>query len=484
VNDRRLAVLLGGSRIGDLEVDAQGRLSLTYADDWRRFPGAIALSLSLPLAAARHEHAAVDAFLWGLLPDNERVLERWAAGFQVSARSAFALLRHVGEDCVGAVQFVRAERLDAVLSPAAPEVEWLSERQVEERVRALRTDRSAWRREGDLGHFSLPGAQPKTALLLQDGRWGIPAGRTPTTHIVKPELGELDGHAANECFCLALARSLGLPAANAELRQFGDTAALVVERYDRAYTAALAAEAAAEAAAKAALAAASLSETAAAATVARLAAESAAAAARADAMRALSGTLPILRLHQEDMCQALGLRPELKYQNEGGPSPEAVGKLLRSHSGRPVEDLATLVGALAFNWLIGGTDAHAKNYGLLHGAQGRVRLAPLYDVASLLPYPGFDAGRAKLAMKIGGEYRLAAIGARQWRRLAADLRLEAEAVLAQVEGLAQALPDAAADLRRRLDGEAVRHPVLGRLAGLFAARAKACRNLLSLGRPA
>lgn len=467
MNGQHLIALLSGREIGHVQRDNRNRLLFTYNGEWRSFPGAFPLSLSMPLAAAEHKHEAIEAFLWGLLPDNEFVLGRWGRRFQVSARNAFALLSHVGEDCAGAIQFIRPERLDAVLIPNIPEIEWLDTTDVAERLRALREDSAAWRMPRDRGQFSLAGAQPKTALLYENERWGVPSGRTPTTHILKPPTGEYDGHAENEHFCLALARALELPAASSEVRRFDEEVAIVIERYDRAYTSALAATKAEEAAMWAATT-----------TDPGAAAKAATAAAEARGLAELAKTQPILRLHQEDTCQALGLSPMFKYQNEGGPSPEDIVALLRTHSSRPNEDIGTFVDALAFNWLIAGTDAHAKNYSILHGGRGRVRLAPLYDVASALPYDNLDPEWTKLAMKIGGEYRVRDIGPRQWRTLASDLRLDPDETIERVRGLASLVPERAAIIRDRVKKEGLRHKIIDRLGDALASRAEKCRRTL------
>src|ERR1700751_1929901 len=184
-------------------------------------------------ASGQQGQRKIEPFLWGLLPDNEIVLGQWARKFHDSSRHVFGLIANVGEDCAGAVQFVRPERLDAVRSGAEPEVQWFDETGVAERLRALRQDQSAWRIARDTGQFSLAGAQPKTALLLQNGRWGIPSGRIPTTHILKPPTGHFDGHAENEHVCLKLARALGLPVADTKVMRFEDEIAIVIDRYDR-----------------------------------------------------------------------------------------------------------------------------------------------------------------------------------------------------------------------------------------------------------
>lgn len=464
-----LHVLLAGNNIGLLRQD-QGRANFTYAAAWRQSSQAIPLSLTIPLAAAEHGFKSVEPYLWGLLPDNEQVLERWAKAFHVSPRNAFALLSNVGEDCAGAVQFVRTERLDANAPAKSLQVQWLDEAAIAQRLANLRQDHSAWRAASDLGQFSLPGAQPKTALLYLDGRWGVPSGRTPTTHILKPPIGAYEGHAENEHFCLLLAKTLNLPAANSEVRRFGDETAIVVERYDRVKTSSLAAAAAAEAAAAAAATALDPE------AIERVTD----AAARASMLGELAEAQPYLRLHQEDLCQAMGLLPVFKYQNEGGPTPRDIVQLLRAHSSRPREDVETFLAALTFNWLIAGPDAHAKNYSLLHGGGGRVRLAPLYDIASILPFGQVDLRRVKLAMKIGGAYELESIGPRQWRKLASEVEYDSDRLLQSIAVMAAAMPEAVAETKAAVEADGLKHPIVGQLAERLTARARHCLQLLSL----
>jgi serine/threonine-protein kinase HipA len=421
-----LIALLAGTEVGRVRCDKRGKLTFVYDEKWRDAEDAYPLSLSMPLAASEHGSDVADAFLWGMLPDNQRVLDSWARKFQVSARSAFALIAHVGEDCAGAVQFVPPERLDAVLSGSADQVEWLDEAGIAERLRMLREDHAAWRLPRDTGQFSLAGAQPKTALLFENGRWGIPSGRIPTTHILKPPTGRFDGHAENEHICLALARAVGLPVAASRVTRFGDEVAIVVERYDR-----------------------------------------------------LRAGNEILRVHQEDICQARGIMSTRKYQNEGGPSVADIVETLRTHSSARDEDVWTFIGAIGFNWLIAGTDAHAKNYSLLIAGGPRVRLAPLYDVASILPYGEFDIHRIKLSMKIGGEYRLRDIGMRQWGKLAAETRLDADEMVTRLRAMAARLPDEMNAARARAQREGLNKPLIARLAKELTKRAEACQKALA-----
>jgi len=165
-----LIALLDGREIGSVHYK-NSRLSFVYRESWRTNPDAYPLSLSMPLGSAEHGHARIEAFLWGLLPDNDRVLENWGRRFQVSPKNVFRLITHVGEDCAGAVQFVSPERLEALQTEAASrEVKWLSEDDIAERLRALRADHSLWRIAQDSGQFSLAGAQPKTALFSERRR--------------------------------------------------------------------------------------------------------------------------------------------------------------------------------------------------------------------------------------------------------------------------------------------------------------------------
>ena len=421
-----LIAILDGTEMGRITRDKRARLSFTYNEEWRNGENAYPLSISMPLALAQHGHARIDPFLWGLLPDNQMVLDQWARRFHVSARNAFGLISVVGEDCAGAVQFVRLERLEAIIGGETAEIEWLNEADVAERLRALREDHSAWRIPRDTGQFSLAGAQPKTALLLENGRWGVPSGRVPTTHILKPPSGEFAGHAENEHFCLELARALGLPTVDSRIMHFQDEIAIVVERYDR--------------------------------------------------FRTERG---LRRVHQEDICQALGIPPTSKYQNEGGPGIRDIVQLLRTYSANAAEDVRTFLDSVAYNWLIAGTDAHAKNYSLLIGSGGRVRLAPLYDLASVFPYSQIDIQRVTLSMKLGGEYRFRNIRVRHWRRQAEELGVDADALVRRVDDLAAQLANRVLDVERSMTEEGLTHPLIRRLGARLTARVKTCRRVLA-----
>lgn len=420
-----LVVVLEDAVAGTLTRSPGGRLAFTYDEEYRHGPEATPLSLSLPKQVDRHSGARLEAWLWGLLPDNDAVLRRWARQFHVSASSPFALLSTpIGEDCAGAVRFAAPDRLEQTLQRHG-EVAWLSEDEVAERLRDLRADATAWLGRSFTGQFSLAGAQAKTALLERDGRWGVPSGATPTTHILKPAVAGLDDHDLNEHLCLDAARRAGLIAARTRIERFAGETAVVVTRYDRAAT--------------------------------------------DDVTR---------RVHQEDLCQALGVVPTRKYQNEGGPAPVQIVRFLRSAMPPSAAEDAVrrFVDALAWNWLIAGTDAHAKNYSLLL-AGNEARLAPLYDIASALPYGTHERG-LRLAMKLGGDYR-AYPQRNPWPKVARELELDLAQLLDRVDELTAATPDALADAIATPEVAALDRPLPTRLLDLVADRVKRCQRVLA-----
>lgn len=379
-----LVAVLNGRSVGHIHQDRRGRFRFVYDEAWRGDPDAYPISLSLPLASPEHTHAEVNAYLWGLLPDNDRTLQHYGRRFGVSAGNPAALLAHLGADCVGAIQFAAPDATDAILGrdAANDQVEWLTESQVADELRTVRTRGALNAGPHGTGQFSLPGAQPKTALLFENGRWGRPAGRIPTNTILKPPTGQFDGFAENEHICLEFARRVGLDAVNSRVMRFDEEIAIVVDRYDRT---------------------------------------------RRRGER--------IRIHQEDICQALGVMPALKYESEGGPGVRDIVALIRLTSKRAEEDVDRFVDATILNWILAATDAHAKNYALLHGPGGVSRLAPFYDIASYLPYADAQLHRVKLAMRIGNEYLVRRIGRVHWQELAKSLGMRMTVMEARIDRL-------------------------------------------------
>ncbi|MBS1081853.1 type II toxin-antitoxin system HipA family toxin [Gluconobacter kondonii] len=372
----KLAVLVAG-KLCAYVTDAGGTQRLKYVEcDQDGLPPAT-ISLSMPVRQEGYGGGVVSNWLWNLLPDNAITLD-WLAkdesrGFgKCSARNPLRLLEKIGEDCAGAVQLVPLESVDK-LSPGS--LTPLTVREVELKLRGLRTGQSplGFLPSGDNGKFSLAGAQPKVALrMLQDETWAIPTGAEPTSHIFKPPIPDMPGQVEGEHFCLMLARATGLDTAQSWVMRFGDEVAIVVERFDRK-------------------------------------------------LDASSGKL--LRLHTEDICQALGKSPTEKYQSDGGPGMIEIVNLLRKTSITSEQDVFSFVMACVFNWAIGGTDAHAKNYSLFLGEKNAAALTPLYDLNTYLPYAEHP-NRCNLSMIVSSHYSIGDIHLHHWDAMAARMGWE------------------------------------------------------------
>jgi len=402
---KELHILVGGVIVGRLSERA-GKHEIEYSSDWiARGAGAFPLSLSMPLPIASHRGQVVTNWLWNLLPDNAGTINGWARKFQVSPSNPFGILTHTGEDCPGSVQFVREDRLFAVQRDGG--VVWLTENDVAERLRGLQRDAgsSSGREAGETGQFSLAGAQPKTAFHYADGRWGVPDGRIPTTHILKPATGQHDGHPENEHVCLQLATAHGMRSARSTVLRFEDQVAIVVERFDR--------------------------------------------------IRREGRTL---RLHQEDCCQALGIHPERKYENEGGPGVKDIVMGVMKRCENFNEARGQFLRAVMLDQIICATDQHAKNYSIQIVPGPRIRLAPLYDIASYLPYAK-DSKNVKMAMRVGKKYRPEEIMPRHWAAEAKACGVNEDEALSWFYSLVQRTPDFLADVIAATRAKGLDHPV-------------------------
>jgi len=416
-----LVVLYRDQIAGILTKTSGGKLTLRYNDAYRQAVGATPISTGISMGQPEHTGQQLRNWLWGLLPDNETVLARWARTFSVSTGSPFGLLStEIGEDCPGAFSFVKPERVDAVMANEG-KVDWLSEEDLAAILRELRADASAWLGSNPPGRFSLSGAQTKTALLWDGTRWGRPAGAIATTHIIKPAIAGVAEHDLNEHLCLRAAAAAGLTVVDTALLRFADQTALFVRRYDR-----------------------------------------------------FKDNTQQVRVHQEDLCQALGISPAKKYQNEGGPSPQKVAELIRLTipAGIVLESVERFADALIWNWIIAGPDAHAKNYSLLLSG-GEVRLAPLYDISSALPYPNIQQQKIKLGMKFGTDYSLDARSS-TWPTLARGLGIHEDTLRDRARHLISAAPDAFATAANLPDVKALSTKLPAKLKEAVARRAKKC----------
>jgi serine/threonine-protein kinase HipA len=391
-----LIILVEGVIMGRVyeQTDRGGTLSFRYDPSWIELKDAFPLSVSMPLTEAPYRQRFIKTFLSNLLPENPAVLEAWEKKYHVSRNNPFGLLKHVGEDVPGAVQFVQPDRLAEYQNPGPAQIQWLSVAELTDRMALLRNDAAAFRLADDQGRMSLAGAQAKTALYFDGQRWGVPTGRMPTSHILKPRIPGFDGIVENEHLCQDIAARCGLAAARSFVLEL-DEPVIVIERFDRL--------------------------------------------PHPDTERILR------RVHQEDMCQALQKLPSEKYQESRGPGIETIVRLLRAVSTADQEDVSRFLDANIFNYLIGGTDAHAKNYSLLFGTNQQVRLAPLYDVSTQLPYQ--DKIPQRLAMKVGRFYEIASIRLADWQSLARLCKLDEAQLIDRIHALADMLPDQIAAAR-------------------------------------
>jgi len=349
-----LNVLLNGRLVGRLNKESSGAIDFRYDESWLRWQHTFPISLSLPLRADRYAGETVSAVFDNLMPDSREVRRRIAQRVGAASEDAFDLLSAIGRDCVGALQFLPDD------SPAAPAGNVEGERLTPKRIAALLTALG----QVPLGvstdedfRISLAGAQEKTALLRWNKRWYLPRASTATTHILKPQIGvlrnglNLSRSVENEYLCMQLAAAAGLPVAQTAIADFAGQRTLVVERFDRQWT----------------------------------------------------KDNRLLRLPQEDLCQALSVPPTRKYQSEGGPGIRQILQLLKS-SDQPLEDQQRFLEAQIFFWLLGATDGHAKNFSIFLYPGGGFRLTPLYDVISLQPNHAaqqIKRNRMKLAMSVG-----------------------------------------------------------------------------------
>lgn len=391
-----LRVLLNNREVGQLSKASTGAIHFQYDSHWLEWEHALPVSLSLPLREDVYRGEAVAAVFENLLPDSDVLKRRVAEQVGAAGTDAYSLLAAIGRDCVGAMQFMRVEDVDEG-DTTTVKGEPITEAAIETLLRGLPQAPLGLSRD-EAFRISVAGAQEKTALLRHKGRWWKPAGTTPTTHIFKKQIGrlpnglDLSDSVENEFYCLKLADAFGLPVAKSEMHTFGDTKALVIERFDRLWT----------------------------------------------------KDKRLLRLPQEDCCQALSVPPTRKYQSEGGPGLVQILNLLKG-SDQPAVDRVTVLKAQMLFWLIGATDGHAKNFSIFLATGGRYHLTPMYDV--LTAQPSFerkqiDRRQMRLSMSIGANrhYRIGEIRGRHFVQTGKAGGLAESVVRAVIEEMAETAP--------------------------------------------
>jgi serine/threonine-protein kinase HipA len=374
---RTLSVYLYENYVGDLVQDESGQFSFTYKKEWLNHPNRIPLSHSLPLRLDSFTRKECQGFFEGILPE-EKKREMIAKNLGISAHNDFAMLEKIGGECAGAVTFLSEGE---TLKKIKFDYQTLSELEL---LQVLKTLPRRPLMAGERGiRLSLAGAQDKISVLVKKEEIFIPLYGAPSSHILKPANEYFEDLVTNEHLCLQLASKLGLPVAKSSIHTVQGYNYLLVERYDRKID--------------------------------------------------KEGNLQ--RIHQEDFCQALGFASDMKYQSEGGPSLKQCFELVRNASSTPVLDLKNLLDAVIYNFLIMNADAHGKNFSLLY-QDGKVRMAPLYDLVCTASYPELSQN---MAMKIGGERKATRIGRRHFEKMAKEVGLTSPMVLERIKELASKL---------------------------------------------
>jgi len=408
---RSTEVFLNTDFIGVLSLHKGNKLSFEYDAAYASNPRSVPLSYSMPLTAREHPDPVVRNFLWGLFPDNVHVIQEWARTLQVTASHPYDLAVGIGHDFAGAVYFGDPAQTASELQP-------LNQGALVKLMDELASNPARSRVDIRRGRFSLAGAQTKTALRKIGKKWYLPVGLEPTTHILKPMLQQThpDDYAYNEHYCHLLAGRVGLQVAESQVETIGEHTVFVSTRYDRF---------------------------------------------------ALPGG-KLIRLHQEDTCQALGIHPSNKYEADGGPGVAAIMHLLLSaKDGQAARE--RFIDAVLFNYLIMGTDAHAKNYSLIYGRGGDFTLAPLYDLSSYLPYV-MQRKDMRLAMRIGKDYHDRSILRSNFVKLCKQCRYPEEQLFSQATTLIGKIQAEVPRLKAELSQKKCWNKTLGRLTELLVER--------------
>ncbi|AFL51402.1 serine/threonine-protein kinase HipA [Sinorhizobium fredii] len=359
---KALNVWWNGRVVGQFTQDRHGEIGFAYAQAWLEDDRTLPLSVSLPKRSEHFSRRECRPFFGGLLPEeSQRAAAAQALG--VSPANDYALLDRLGGDVAGALQLLPEGQEPAEIGPTGNQQPTpLDETGILRVLDALPTRPLLAGEEGL--RLSLAGAQSKVPVVSVRGQIALPLPGQATTHILKPPIARFNATTENEALVMRLAAAIGLDVAPVEPRYVQGRSFLLVERFDR--------------------------------------------------MRDASGT--VQRIHQEDFCQALGVPPETKYANEGGPTFKDCFELLRRVSTRPAVDVLKMLDAAIFNLIVGNADAHGKNFSILYDGQGP-RLAPLYDLLSTVVYSELSA---KMAMRIGKRATLAEMDAGGWQVFAKE----------------------------------------------------------------
>jgi serine/threonine-protein kinase HipA len=383
--NQSLNVWLNNELVGKLE-QKNARMSFRYTTSWLEKPLAKPISLSLPLQADEFDYERCHSFFSGLLPEGLK-RQLIAKKLHISPSNDFSFLDAIGGECAGAISFTRSNDLN-LENLDLNQIKWLTENELASILTELPTKPLLAGEDGL--RLSLAGAQDKLPIVFDGEKIGLPLTNTPSSHILKPQIMNIEESVLNEHFCMKLASLCGLKVAPTVIKKVGNQSFLLVERYDRIPN-------------------------------------------EKDKWE---------RIHQEDFCQALGIAPELKYQNEGGPSISQCFELIRSLNKAQTQNILGFFDYVIFNALIGNNDAHGKNFSLIF-RKNHIELAPLYDALCTTIYPKLSS---KMAMKIGGKYKFTEIYSRHWIRFIEEAGLSSASSKKRILEQVKKMPEIAKNL--------------------------------------
>ena len=354
---RPLSVFKDTTKVGDLSLDTKRCFVFKYSPSYIKRPDAHPISLQLPLKSEPFENDISRPFFSNLLPEGN-IKETIARIFQISKTNDMALLEKIGGECAGAISILP----DGFSPENKGDYIDISDDELISMITDIKSFPLLINKK-DL-RLSLAGAQEKIPVYFNKNQIYLTKGTIPSSHILKPENPYFPGSVHNEAFCMKLAEKVGFPVPDVYLKRIKNTVIYIIKRYDRI----------------------------------------------------INEKGKIIRLHQEDFCQALGFLPDQKYQAEGGPGLSQCFELIKKFSSQPLRDRKKLLDWIIFNFLIGNADAHAKNISILFDKKSAF-LAPFYDLISTLVYPQLTS---KMAMKIGKENRFRWLQKRHWERFARE----------------------------------------------------------------
>lgn len=349
-----LSVWIHGKPVGHWVKKQNGSTEFQYTSSWLKSSKAFPISLSMPLQEGCFSGNRVINVFENLLPDHDELRRRLMHESKALGSDAFSLLSAVGRDCIGSVQFFPDGERKIIQKKIIAKP--LTHKKISEILLNLKISPLGVNMSDDF-RISLAGAQEKTALLFWKKKWFLPLGSTPTSHILKPQIGKLPNgldfsqSVENESICMNLLSAFGIPTAQTSIKTFNQKKVLVVKRFDRVW----------------------------------------------------KGNKQLYRIPQEDCCQALSFHPALKYESEGGPSIKMIMDLLKG-SDTPERDRKTFFKTQILFWLLAATDGHAKNFSIFLFPKGSFQLAPIYDVLSMQPQADLrhiQRNKMKMAMAVG-----------------------------------------------------------------------------------